>query len=236
MNVPANTFFSSALQADEETLALFHLDGSLEDAAKRSPALRLAGKASFDTSNLSWMEERKGAALRVKDIGDKGTAKIVVPRAELVSEVTLQAMIYLNAFKAYNRTNVKILSLTEDWNSFVELNENMYEGAMIKGGSEFSLTQTTVTNALKPANWNHISITIDKEGYTAKVNGKTIGTKKSGELANWGKQPATLEIGNFDGYIDEVAVICKTNSAVGRPAAAQAGTGSGNEAGRKPAR
>ena len=233
MNVPANAYFSSALETNEETLALFHLDGSLEDAGKRSPALRLAGKASFDTSNLSWMETRKGAALRVKDIGDKATTKIIVPRAELVSEITLQAMIYVNAFKAYNRTNVKILSLTEDWNSFLELNENMYEGAMMKGGSEFSLVQTTVTNALKPGTWHHVSITINQDSYTARVNGNTIGTKKSAELGNWGKQGATLEIGNFDGYIDEVAVICKTNSAVGRSAATQVDLESGNDAGNK---
>jgi len=31
---------------------------------------------------------------------------------------------------------------------------------------------------------------------------------RSGELANWGRKPAILEIGNFDGYIDEVVVRC----------------------------
>jgi hypothetical protein len=84
--------------------------------------------------------------------------------------------------------------------------------------------------------WNHLSITVNKEGYIARVNGKTIGEKKSGELGNWGKQGATLEIGNFDGYIDEVAVICKTNAAVGGSAATNAGTESGNDVGNERAR
>jgi hypothetical protein len=88
----------------------------------------------------------------------------------------------------------------------------MYEGPMIKGGSEFSLNQAATTNALKPGIWNHLSLTINEDSYTVRVNGKMIAEKKSGELANWGKQDATLEFGNFDGYIDEVAVICKSSA------------------------
>lgn len=227
MNVPANAFFSSALQPSEETVALYHLDNSPADATGRAPALRLAGKAAFDTSNLSWMKDRKGAALRVKDIGDVATATVNLPAPQLLNEVTLQAMIYLNSFKAYNRTNVRILSLAEDWNSYLELNENMYEGPMIKGGSEHSIPQTTVTNLLKPGRWQHLAITLNKKGYVARIDGKVISEKKSAELDNWGKQPAKLEIGNFDGYIDEVAVICKTNASVGSAAAAQQGTEAG---------
>ena len=136
-------------------------------------------------------------------------------------------MIYLNSFKAYNRTNVKILSLAEDWNSYLELNENMYEGPMIKGGSEFSMTQTSLTNVLKPGVWHHLAITLNKDSYSARINGKVVVEKKSAELANWGKQPATLEVGNFDGYIDEVVVICKTSAAIGSSAAAQQGTETG---------
>ncbi|HET6407921.1 MAG TPA: LamG-like jellyroll fold domain-containing protein, partial [Chthoniobacteraceae bacterium] len=235
MNVAPNAFFSSALQPNDGTFAVFHLDESLKDEAGHSPALRLAGKAAFDTSNLSWMSERKGAALRVKDVGDKATTKFSLPHPQKLSEITLQAMIYLNAFKAYNKANVKILSLTEDWNSYIELNENMYEGPMIKGGTEFSIAQTTLTNALKPATWNHLSITISKDSYTAHINGKVISTKKSAELAHWGRQPATLEFGNFDGYIDEVAILCKTASPVGAPAAAEDGAASQAQSASPPA-
>jgi hypothetical protein len=212
VDVPANSFFSSILQPNTETVAIYHLDNTLEDAARRSPPLKHSGKAAFDQSNLSWMNERQGSVLRVKDLGDKVTAKITLPHSEQLSEITVQAMVYLDAFKAYNRTNVKILSLSEDWNSSIALIENMYEGPMIKGGSEFSLNQAATTNALKPGIWNHLSLTINEDSYTVRVNGKMIAEKKSGELANWGKQDATLEFGNFDGYIDEVAVICKSSA------------------------
>jgi hypothetical protein len=212
MNVPVNAFFSSPLDTNAETVALYHLDKSPADAANNAPALRLAGKAGFDTSNLSWMAHRAGAALRFKDIGDRATTKLTLPHSEQISEITLEAMIYLNAFKAYNKTNVKILSLAEEWNSTIEFIENMYEGPMIKGGTQFSINQTTLTNALKPGTWHHLAITINKDSYTARLNGKTLSAKKTGELANWGKQGAMLEFGNFDGYIDEVAVLCKTSA------------------------
>lgn len=231
VNVAPNSFFSSALEPDPDMFALYHLDNTLDDAAGRSPALKLSGKPAFDQSNLSWLQQRHGAALRFKDLGDKATTKITLPHPQQLSEITLQAMIFLNAFKAYNRTNVKILSLTEDWNSYIELNENMYEGPMIKGGTQFSVPQTTLTNALKPASWNHLSITLNKDSYTARVNGKIIGEKKTAELVNWGKKSATLEIGNFDGYIDEVAVFCKTApSSAGSPSAtpAEIGKATGN--------
>jgi hypothetical protein len=221
MNVPANQFFSSALQPDAEMCALYHLDNALTDAANRAPILKLSGKVAFDASNLSWMTNRSGAALRFKDIGDKATAKITLPHAEELSEITLQAMIYVNAFKGYNKANVKILSLAEEWNSTIEFIENMYEGAMIKGGTEFSINQVALTNVVKPGTWYHLAITINKDSYAARVNGKLLSSKKTAELANWGRKGATLEFGNFDGYIDEVAVLCKSASAVGSSPGAQ---------------
>ena len=210
MNVLPNSFFSSAFQPSPESLAIYHLDNSLVDAANRSPAVKLSGKAAFDNSNLSWMKDRQGAALRVKDLSDKAVAKISLPHPQQLSEITLQAMIFLNAFKAYNRTNVRILSLSEDWNSSLELMEDMYQGVMIKGGSELSIGKPVLTNALTVGTWHHLSIRLTQQGYEVQVNGKTVGSKESGEITNWGRKAARLEIGGFDGYIDEVAVICKT--------------------------
>lgn len=235
MNTPPNAFFSSALQPSPDTLALFHLNNSLEDAARRSPPLRLSGKAAFDTSNLSWMSEREGAVLRVNDIGDKAVTTIKLGYPQDITEITLQAMIYINAFKGYNKANVKLLSLSEEYNSTLELFEDMYAGTMIRAGSEFSVNQNATTNSLKLAAWHHISITLTKDSYTARVNGEVIGTKKSSELANWGRKPANLEIGNFDGYIDEIAVLCKTPApAGGTGAAVEQGNGKASDVAAKP--
>ena len=156
------------------------------------------------------MTDRAGAVLRLQDLGDKATSTIDlrnVPGG--ISELTLQAMIYINSFKAFNKGSARILSLAEDWNSTIEFIENLYEGPMVKGGTQFSVEKAELTNALPLTNWHHLAISLDREKYTLRVNGKVIKTVKSAELGNWGRKAATLEIGNFDGYIDEVAVIVK---------------------------
>lgn len=209
LDTPPNASRSVPGESTPETLALYHLDRSLDDAAERSGVLRLQGNAVLDGVNLSWMKERGGAALRFQGLKDAATAAVQIP-AE-VGEITLEAMIYINAFKGYNKGNAKILSLSEDWNSSIELIEDMYQGPIIRGGTALSIGQAIVNKSLSRTNWHHLAITIDQDGYTVRVNGDTIGLKKAAELENWGRKPAQLEFGNFDGYIDEVAIICKTS-------------------------
>jgi len=209
-NTPPNPFFSSELAVTPEVVALFHVNDSLEDATGRASRLQLAGSVESDSSNLSWMKRREGAALWFKDLQDKATTEIDLRNVSGgISELTLQAMIYIDGFKAYNKGNAKILSLSEDWNSTIELIENQYEGPMVKGGSQFSIDKKILADALSLTNWNHVAISLDRQGYTFRVNGKVVKTIESSELQNWGRKPAALEIGNFDGYIDEIAVLRK---------------------------
>ncbi|HEV8544361.1 MAG TPA: glycoside hydrolase family 9 protein [Verrucomicrobiae bacterium] len=212
MDTPPNRSLATAMRPTAEIVALYHFDGTLKDASGHSPDLKSSGEAHFDPSNLSWMQKREGAALRFKDLGDKATTAIDLTKLPDKSEITIEAMIYINSFKAYNRGNAKILSLAEDWNNSVELIENIYEGPMVKGGTQFSLNKEQITPALTLTNWHHVAISISKQGYSFRVNGKEIGALKSSELNNWGHKPATLEIGNFDGYLDEVAVRCHSGT------------------------
>ena len=78
---------------------------------------------------------------------------------------------------------------------------------MIRGGTEFSLKRAELEKVLTPGEWNHLALVIDQAGYSARLNGKIVAQMESGELANWGRKgQALLEIGNFDGYIDEVRI------------------------------
>jgi hypothetical protein len=206
-NTPPHALLSTNLHPMSGTAALFHFDGDLRDASGTSADLKLVGKAELDSSNLGWMRERKGAALRFHDLGDR-VQGMIGPRAGAGANdrITLQAMIFLNAFKAYNRTNAKILSLAEGWNSSIELIENLYEGPMIKGGTEFSISKDPIIAAITPGTWHLLELTVSNDGYEARVDGKILSAIKKPELANWGRKPAVLEIGNFDGYIDEVLI------------------------------
>lgn len=205
VDVPPHPLLSSNLAPTDRTLALFHFDGGFTNEVKDGTLSR-AGSAELDASNLSWMRERKGAALRVQDLGDHARGELELQIPPDATELRLQAMIYLNSFKAYNRTNANIISLSEDWNSSIALIENLYEGPMIKGGTAFSLGSTVLTNAIRPGKWHLLELTAGTDRYEARVDGKIIGSIPRGELANWGRKKAVLELGNFDGYIDEVLI------------------------------
>lgn len=208
LSTPPNTFFNEPLASNPTVRVLYHLDGDLNDATGKAPALELSGQAALDSGNVGWMKRRAGAALAFKDLGDKATVSIPASQVAAGGGIALQALIYVNSLKAFNRTNVKILSLTEEWDASLEMIENMYEGPMVKGGTKFSVTKADLVKALPTGQWHHLEMSVDKTGYRLKVNGKEIAQAAAPERANWGKRPVVkLEFGNFEGWIDEVAIL-----------------------------
>jgi len=52
-----------------------------------------------------------------------------------------------------------------------------------------------------------MAISISRTGYTFKLDGAVLRAVTSNELENWGRTAsATLELGNFDGWIDEIVI------------------------------
>lgn len=210
-SAPTNNYQSTPLSATSDMVALYHLDSNLSDATEKQGALSLSGNAALDASNLGWMANRTGQNLHVSDIGDKAVVA-TIPNSQLYSSdteaIVLEAMVCINANKGYNRANSPLISLVRNWNSSLELYEDMYNGLKFRGGTQFEAGGSTVDNALTRNVWHHLRIAIDKTGYTAKVDGQTVTSGASGELANWSNPNgvATLTLGNFDGWIDEVVV------------------------------
>lgn len=207
---PPNSFQSAPLGVASDMSALYHVDGNTADATGRRPALSLSGNARLDQSNLGWMANRTGGALRFLDLGDEATVQIPVSSLGINAQTTavvLEAMIYVNEFKAYNREVATILSLEETWNAYIELMEDKYAGPFVKGGTTLSFTKPELTAALTAKTWHHLSLAITKTGYVIKLNGQTVASVPSSDLSHWGRgQTATLTLGNFDGWIDEIVV------------------------------
>jgi hypothetical protein len=226
-NTPPNDYQPNALPVSTDMVALYHLDSDLSDATGKQAALTLSGNAALDASNLGWMANRTGQALHVSDVGDKAVIA-TIPNSQLYATntdaIVLEAMVYINELKGYNRANSPLISLVRNWNSYIELYEDMYAGLKFRGGTQFSAGGTTVANALTRNVWHHLRIAIDKTGYTAKVDGVTVASATSSELSNWSNTSgvSTLTLGNFDGWIDEVTVRnvrpgTTTNSVVATP-------------------
>lgn len=210
-NAVPNAFESTPVTINSNTVAIYHLDSSLNDATTRQAPLTLSGDAALDVSNIGWMTTQGGGSLRVLDIGDQAT--VTFPGPSMISATTefisVEAMIYINEFKGYNRGNAKILSLEQAWNSYFTFGENMYDGLYLRGAGSWSfLNDAALRSAFTPHAWHHFSIGLDKTGgYVAKIDGKTIASQMNGALVNWtAAAPITLQFGDFDGWVDEVVV------------------------------
>lgn len=207
---PPNGFQSAPLPQSQDMVALFHLDGDLADATGDHGNLTLAGKARLDDSNLGWMADRQGAGLRFDDLGDRAAIQLGSKELDSGSGTTaiiLEAMVYIDAFVGYNRDTASIVSLRNGWDSFLTFGEDKYAGPFLRGGTALDLLGAKLTGALTVNQWHHIALEVNQAGYIARLNGKVIATVNSNELAKWGSgSTVELELGNFAGWIDEVAV------------------------------
>jgi hypothetical protein len=210
-DAPPNSFQSAPLGVQSDMAALYHLDENLTDAAGKSPALALSGNTRLDASNVSWMAPgtvRSGTALRFLDLGDQASVQIPTSALQSGSGIVLEGMVYVNEFKAYARDVATIFALIESYNdSYLEFREDKYLGPMILGGNVFSFTGAPLTSAITTKQWHHVRLEITPSGYAFKLDGVVLASRASNELTNWGRAPkATLLMGNFDGWIDEVTI------------------------------
>lgn len=216
LSTPPNAFQSAPVASGADTAAIYHLDGNLNDATGKQGAATLKGAAALDASNLAWMVNRTGGGLRVLNLGDY--ASVSIPASSVLASgtsfISVEAMIYINDWKAYNRGNARLLSLSQS-DAKLELREDIYAGPMILGGSTFSYKDAALKNALTLQQWHHLSIRVDNTGYTAKLNGNVIATKAEAGLGGFNPNggPVVLQFGDFDGWVDEVAVRSSTVSA-----------------------
>ena len=223
---PTNSWQSVPQTLSAETVALFHLDSTYGDAAGRVNPLTRAGNTSFDSGNVSWMANRSGSAIRVNDLEDK--VSVGIPNALLYAsatqEISVESMIYIHAYKAYNRDSLPLLSLRKnDWNARIEFAEDKYLGPMFLGGQTMVYKdQARIASALTKEKWHHVRISLSRTAYKVTIDGVVIANVPSTDLTNWnGTGTLTLEAGNFDGWIDEIVVKnIKSAGSVNQPPAA----------------
>jgi hypothetical protein len=221
LNIPPNADQSSALPVTSDIAALYHLDTDTADLGGKQQPIALQGNTHLDSHNLAWMSQRGGAALRFLDLGD--TASVQIPVSTLTDGATttaivLDAMIYVNEFKAFDRDVATILSLNQTWNSYMEFGEDKYGGPYIKAGASVQIMDANLKSLLTTKTWHHLSLAITSSGYFFKLDGKAFATIPSNDLANWNPtQTATLLLGDFDGWLDEIAIHTFRNNAPSLP-------------------
>ena len=208
-NTPPNSYESAEVAGASDIVATYHLDNSWTDATGQQSPLVPAGLAAFDPDNVAWMANPSGASLYTMNLGDQSTGTIFHNSLwnAGTKKISVDAMIYVNAYVGYNKGNAEILALQQNWDSSLEFYENMYYGPHFRAGNTVDVNVPALTNALTPGKWHHLCLSIDQTGYAVEVDGATIYTYASADLANWSvSEDAKLTLGNFNGWIDEVVV------------------------------
>lgn len=207
--LPPNSYQSNALLVVPELTALYHLDFTTEEETGKQLPLELLGNTRFEATNLGWMAERNGGALRFDSIGD--FAMVEIANSTLydagTEAIVLELMLYVGSFLSPD-SNIPLATLSRNWNASLELLQNRYFGPTLRGGTEFEISGPGVSDTLRRNRWNHLRLAIGKTGYSVRINGELLDFTRSSELNNWNAPSGTttLTVGNFEGWVDEIAV------------------------------
>jgi len=101
-----------------------------------------------------------------------------------------------------------LLELSKGWNSQVILNQDIWGvSPQMYGGNQIVFSASTLASSLSTGAWHHVTMSINAVGYTFNVDGNQVAQANSTDFANWsGTGTVTLQFGDFNGWIDEVAV------------------------------
>ncbi|MDB6124432.1 MAG: hypothetical protein JWQ71_3425, partial [Pedosphaera sp.] len=214
ISLTINTITNSA---GSDVVALYHLDNDFSDATGLHDNVITANNATLDSSNLRWMTTPSGAALRVLDVFDRGIVSIPVSdinKSGQAISISVEAQIFINRYPGYTYNTATMLALVKGWNSQLILSADKWAtSAAVIGGNQTIVPAATLSSSLSTGRWHQVSITLNTSSYIVKVDGNQVAQVASSDLANWsGTGNATLQFGDFDGWIDEVVVRSSTSS------------------------
>ncbi|MGI9239358.1 MAG: LamG-like jellyroll fold domain-containing protein, partial [Verrucomicrobiales bacterium] len=133
-NPPSNTLsmvYNQPASGGEEqsptaqTVALYHFNSDFRDASDHSLDLAASAGVTLASDNLSWMRSPAGNVARFRNVGDTLSANLpdslVHPAGN--SPITIEARIYPRAYLATGDAGLPIISLRQDWDSHIGLED-----------------------------------------------------------------------------------------------------------------
>ena len=153
-------------------------------------------------------------ALHVHNINDR--ARVTIPTADIYNPVTTEAItlesrILIDEFlNLGGSVGLNLVSLIRSPQARLLCYHNtVTRNATIWGGLEGTIASAaTMADHLNIDTWHDLAIRLDRVGYTVTVDGTPVATLAApGALDQWNlTQDALLLLGNFDGYVDKVAI------------------------------
>jgi len=195
------------IATDTNLIAWYTLDGiffGIFNTQNANPVITnsgitASGKAAIDRTTFTWSNRTNGACVRVFDLGDKLTVPIPVTG----KGIAIEAMIYVNAYTFYSHGNANLFALSRSWNAQLGLEADMWTAAPFL----YTGTQRLAPITLPTGQWVDVRFALTSTNYTGRVNGVEVFNAPTSDLKNWpAGGTATLEIGNFNGWVDEIIV------------------------------
>lgn len=117
------------LSVEDETVALWHLDGDLTDAGPNGFELVAAGAVEWVEMASGWMAEPSGMAMRFHDLGDQLTLTIpdsYLSPGQTCTPLSIEAQICVLGFTAQGRGNDPFLELDQGYGSELGFTQKMW--------------------------------------------------------------------------------------------------------------
>jgi hypothetical protein len=203
----------SPFTVDANTVALYHFDGNYADSGTNGFTMTPAGNATLATDNSGWMTSPSGSVVRCAALGDQ--VSVSIPAATIfpgkkATPITVEAMIYPRAYKAYSYGNYAVIQLYENYDACLQILDGKWDSPpnpFMYGGASTIVTATQWANAVSIGTWHYVKMTLATTGVVAcSVDGTLV---SSGTVSNFNYSrttPWTLSIGNLNGDIDELRV------------------------------
>jgi len=198
--------------SQESVSSLFHLDENLHDANGIMTTLTLKGNAHFDNSNLYWMKNPSGWALRFDGFGDEAKTAFYATdylpegrRFEEIAEVSIGGLFFFETLGSVNNDALFLLSLRQSWASRTELIRFGWTSHIAAALGKVQDEEEKVTNALSLHQWHYIQLIYNRTHYILKVDGKEV-VKVEHDMGTklLDHRMIDLKFGNFHGWVDEI--------------------------------
>jgi len=202
-----------AFQCDANTVALYQFNTNYSDSSRNHLNLKPSGYVFLSSSNAGWSNTPSGTVANFQALGD--TLSIQIPNSLLKpgkhpSPITIEASIYPRGYLAYGVENYPIVSLYQNWDSSLQLEDEKWgvpASPAVIAGQDTILSTRQWSDLVCPNAWHRLKITLSASGQVSTwIDGTEVASESAANMNFARMTPWTLTLGNFNGDIAEVRV------------------------------
>ncbi len=216
---PVFDFTSSNYTADANTVALFHFDQSLGDAAGNNYAFKLSGGTRMTSENILWMKAGTGQALAFNSVDD--TASVEIPSKKIMADsgasFTAEAKIFVDSFLSLNVKSSNIFTLTQGDDKAIGLYDAIYvDGTHVTSMAGYDKQKIILSSkdiaalmkqgTMQLGTWYNLKFVVGGGKASVYINDDKIAESDIAPDFSQSDAPVKITVGGFKGYLDEIRI------------------------------